>query len=101
MTSKLDLMKWANRYDEKLDQRVRIRAQQILANAQRNIYRNLKTPKAYSPLAASLKIEADQGGGLRVVTYMPYARYVEFGTRVHPPRPFLTPAAESTKLTLP
>jgi len=86
------------RYERELERMTRALAQQIADGARRRVYRNLKSPKARSPLADSIRVTADSAGGWRVVTDKYYARFVEFGTRYQPARPFLTPAAEEVKV---
>ncbi|HHL34186.1 MAG TPA: hypothetical protein ENJ30_07470 [Desulfobulbaceae bacterium] len=74
-------------------------AAQVVSGAQSRVLRNLKNPKGNSPLAQSIRAIKDLGGGVRIFTDRPYARYVEFGTVKQSPRPFLTPAVEGVKVT--
>ncbi len=86
-------------YEKKLARMVDQMAEQIVAGARMRVIRDLKIPKNNSPLADSLRVEKDPMGGVQVVTDKPYARFVEFGTRFQPARPFLTPAVEEVKVT--
>ncbi len=86
-------------YETKLARMIEEIAEQIVAGAKSRVLRNLKNPKGSSPLADSIRAEADTDGGMRVLTDKSYARYVEFGTIRQPARSFLTPATEEIKVT--
>lgn len=86
-------------YEARLAAMIDDLAAQVVIGARRRVYRNLKTPRANSPLAESIRTENDPAGGVKVFTDKPYARYVEFGTINQPPRPFLTPAIQDVKVT--
>lgn len=70
-------------------------AMEILSDARARVLRNSNDTGA---LAASLHLE-ENGTDYAVVTNVPYARYVEFGTRFQPAQPFLTPAVEEVRVT--
>jgi len=88
----------ANQYEKDLQEAGLLMAQAIVAGARRRLYQNLKYPKSHSPLAQNIRLEAE-GGDLKVITDKAYARFVEFGTRTMPARPFLTPATEEVKVS--
>lgn len=52
-----------------------------------------------SALAASIDVEVGETGAL-VTANAEYARFVEFGTRAKPARPFLGPALEGLRASL-
>lgn len=89
-------------YERRLDQYVMDLAAQIASSARTKVYQNLRPPRASSPLADSIQVRNDtpieNKAGAIVFTTMPYARYVEFGTRFQAARPFLTPAVEEVKV---
>lgn len=95
----MDAPRVISRYEAKLARMIENMAQQIVAGARSRVLRNLKNPNGNSPLAQSIRAEMDPDGGMRVLTDISYARYVEFGTIHQPARPFLTPATEEVKVT--
>ncbi|MCF6197693.1 MAG: HK97 gp10 family phage protein [Emcibacter sp.] len=86
-------------YETRLQKMMENMAAQVESGAQSRVARKLNSPNANSPLAQSIRATKDLGGGMRVFTDRPYARYVEFGTVKQSPRPFLTPAVEEVKVT--
>ncbi len=94
-----DLTIMAARYEKRLAGMIAGLADQIITSARRRLARNSKSRDGQSALAASLRREAIPDGGMRVLTDKSYAKYVEFGTRNQPARPFLTPAAQEVKVT--
>lgn len=95
-------------YEQRLDRYVMDLAEQIASSARTKVYQNLRPPRASSPLANSplansIQVRNDPAignkTGAMVYTTMPYARYVEFGTRFQASRPFLTPAVEEVKVS--
>tara|TARA_R110002072_G_scaffold269694_1_gene428985 strand:+ start:445 stop:789 length:345 start_codon:yes stop_codon:yes gene_type:complete len=93
-----DLDQQVRLYEQRLAEMVDQLAAAVARGARARVLRNLKHPKYHSELAASLRVEKDPAGGRRVITDLPYARYVEFGTRFQAARPFLTPAVEEVKV---
>ncbi|PHZ84896.1 HK97-gp10 family putative phage morphogenesis protein [Paremcibacter congregatus] len=93
-----DLDQQARLYERRLAEMVDQLAAAVVRGARARVLRNLKHPKDHSDLAASLRVEKDPAGDLRVITDLPYARYLEFGTRYQAARPFLTPAVEEVKV---
>lgn len=85
----------AVQYENRLRDLVRDVATEILSGAHARVLRNSNDTGA---LAESLHLE-ENGTGYAVVTKLPYARYVEFGTRFQPAQPFLTPAVEEVRVT--
>ncbi len=94
-----DLTELTARYEKRLAGMIAGLADQIIISARRRLARNLKGGNGTNALAASLRREPAPDGGVQVLTDKSYAKYVEFGTRNQPARPFLTPAAQEVKVT--
>tara|TARA_B100001939_G_scaffold324295_1_gene316152 strand:+ start:253 stop:591 length:339 start_codon:yes stop_codon:yes gene_type:complete len=76
----------------------RRRAEQIVQAARRRVYATRQASSGPSRLAESLMVEPlPDATGYQVITRVPHARFVEFGTRHMAARPFLTPAVAEVR----
>jgi len=87
----------AEDYAQELATQAREMAEEIASAARLRVYRNLETPKAYSPLAESIFVDDSQLDTVQVVCPQSYAHFVEFGTVNMRARPFLGPSVEEAK----